>query len=192
LKEDTLATAPPNQIRKNDVIRYKGDPHVVLESIVRTPPNLSAFVQMDLRSLTTGKSIPVRCSTKEQFEVLDSRSRQLQFSYENRGEYVFMDPNTYDQFELRKDVIKEAVDFLVPNQTYEVLFVEDHPTLVVLPSSVEMKVVEAAEAVRGNTATNVTKPVTLETGLVVQAPLFIKIGEILKISTKEKEYLGRA
>jgi len=103
-----------------------------------------------------------------------------------------MHPETYEQYELHKAQIEDIVDFLVPNQIYEVMFVENQPFSVNLPAAVEMKVIDAPEAVRGNTATNVTKAVTLETGLVIQAPLFIKTGDIIKISTEDKKYLGRA
>jgi elongation factor P len=181
----------PNRISKKNVVRYNGDMCVVLECITRTPPNLRAFVQMEMRSLTSGKSFPVRCSTGEEFEVLENRSRELEFSYENQGTYVFMDPETFDQIELQKEVIGDAIDFLVPNQHYEVLFVEENPLLINLPTAIEMTIIEATDAVRGNTSTNATKDVTLETGLHIQVPMFIKQGEKIKVGTENKEYLGR-
>ncbi|MFH0920176.1 MAG: elongation factor P [Fibrobacterota bacterium] len=182
----------PNRISKKNVLRYNGDMCVVLECITRTPPNLRAFVQMEMRSLTSGKSFPVRCSTGEEFEVLENRSRELEFSYENQGTYVFMDPDTFDQIEIQKNIIGDAVNFLVANQRYEVLFVEESPLLINLPTSVIMTVTEATDAVRGNTSSNATKEVTLETGLRIQVPMFIKNGEKLKVGTENKEYLGRA
>jgi len=187
-----MAKMTPNRISKKNVVRYNGDMCVVLECITRTPPNLRAFVQMELRSLTSGKSFPVRCSTGEEFEVLENRSRILDFSYENQGTYVFMDPDTFDQIEIPKEILADAVDFLVPNQKYEIMFVEESPLLVNLPTSVEMTVTEAQDAVRGNTSSNATKEVTLETGLRIQVPMFIKNGERLKVGTANKEYLGRA
>ncbi|HUI92788.1 MAG TPA: elongation factor P [Chitinivibrionales bacterium] len=190
-KEETVM-ATPNVIKKKNVLRYKGDIFLVIECVVRTPPNNRAFAQLELRSLTTGKMIPVRCSTGEDFEMLDNRFQNLIYSYDNQGTYVFLDPETYDQHELRKEQIEDVIDFLVPNQVYEVMFVENRPFLINLPASVEMKVTEAPEAVRGNSATNVTKAITLETGLVIQAPLFVKTGDVVKISTDEKKYLGRA
>lgn len=128
----------------------------------------------------------------ENFEMLDNRFQNLIYSYENQGVYVFMDPKTYDQHELQKEQIEDIIYFLVPNQIYEVMFVENRPFTINIPSTIEMKVVDAPEAVRGNTATNVTKTATLETGLVVQVPLFVKIGDIVKIDTDTKKYLGRA
>jgi elongation factor P len=187
-----MAMVTPNLIKRKNVIRYKGDICLVLECVIRTPPNNRAFAQMELRSLTSGRLIPLHCNTGEEFELLDNRFMNLIYSYENQGTYVFMHPETYEQYELHKAQIEDIVDFLVPNQIYEVMFVENQPFSVNLPAAVEMKVIDAPEAVRGNTATNVTKAVTLETGLVIQAPLFIKTGDIIKISTEDKKYLGRA
>jgi elongation factor P len=184
--------ATPNQIRRKNVVRYKGDIYLVMESVIRTPPNNRAFAQLELRSLNTGKLIPIRCSTSEEFEMLDNRYQNLIYSYDNQGTYVFMDPKTYDQHELTKEQLTDVIDFLVPNQVYEVMFVENRPFCINLPSSIEMKVTEASEAVRGNSATNTTKSVTVETGLVIQVPMFVKTGDVLKISTDEKKYLGRA
>jgi elongation factor P len=184
--------ATPNVIKRKNVVRYKGDIYLVIECVVRTPPNNRAYAQLELRSLNTGKLIPVRCSMSEDFELLDNRFQNLIYSYDNQGTYVFMDPKTYDQYELNKEQLADVIEFLVPNQVYEVMFVENSPFSINLPSSIEMKVTEASEAVRGNSATNTTKSVTVETGLVIQVPMFVKTGDVLKISTDEKKYLGRA
>jgi elongation factor P len=184
--------ATVNNIKKKNVIDYKGDVCLVLESIVRTPPNLRAFAQMTLKSLKTGKITHVRCNTGESFEVLKNDFKNLEFSYENRGIYVFMDPETYETYELPKDILEGVVDFLVPNRLYEVMFVEEQPIIVNLPTSIVMKVDQAPEGVRGDSATNVQKPVTLETGITVNVPLFIRAGDLIKVNTADKSYMGRA
>jgi elongation factor P len=181
-----------NQIRKRNMVRYNGDICIVEECLVRTPPNNRAYVQMELRSVTTGKAFPIRTSVSEEFEVVENRAKQLEFSYENQGEYVFMDPENFDTYELTKEVIGDAMSFLTPSQKYEVLFVDERALRIELPSSVNMTVTEAADAVRGNTAGNVGKIVTVETGLQVEVPLFIKTGDVIKVSTADKKYLGRA
>lgn len=89
-------------------------------------------------------------------------------------------------------MISDSLDFLVEGHSYDITYVNDKPTSINLPASVEMKVVESPEGVRGDTASNVQKPATLETGLVVQVPLFIKEGEVIKINTESKTYVGRA
>jgi elongation factor P len=184
--------ASANELRRRTMVRYNGDMCLVEEIVVRTPPNNRAYVQMELRSLTSGKAFPIRTNVSEEFEVLENRSKTLEFSYENQGEYVFMDPNTFDTYELQKSVIESALDFISPGQKYEVLFVEDNPVRIDLPASVEMKVAEAMDAVGGNTSGNVRKIVKLETGLEVEVPLFIKTGDIIKVNTDDKKYQGRA
>lgn len=181
-----------NQIKKKNVIDYKGDMCLVMESIIRTPPNLRAFAQMTLKSLKTGKMIHVRCNAGESFDVLKNDFKNLEFSYEDRGTYVFMDPETYESHEISKDILEEAVAFLIPNQIYEVLFVEEQPIMLNLPASIVMKVTQSPEGVKGDSATNVQKPVTLETGITVNVPLFIKAGETIRINTEDRSYMGRA
>ncbi len=181
-----------NQIRKKNMVRYNGELCLVEECVVRTPPNNRAYVQMELRSVISGKAFPIRTSVSEEFEIVENRGKTLEYSYENQGEYVFMDPVTFDTYELQKDVIGDAIDFLTVGQKYDVLFVDERAIRIELPASVIMKVTEAHDAVRGNSAGNVGKLVTVETGLEVEVPMFIKTGETIKVSTADRKYLGRA
>ena len=118
--------------------------------------------------------------------------KNLEFSYEDRGTYSFMDLESYDSLELDPAMLEEAIPFLVPNTEYEILFVDDKPVQLILPSTVELKVIESAVGIRGDTASNVQKPATLETNLVVQVPLFIKEGETIKVNTSDRSYSGRS
>ncbi len=188
----TAMMAKVNVIRKKNVVRHNGDPCLVLDCQIRTPPNMASFCQMTIRNLVTGKVIHLRLSVGESFEVLDTDIRKAEFSYVQGDTYSFLDNETYESYEIRKDMIEDAINYLVPNQSYEIFFVDGNPLTVNIPASVEMKVTEAPDAVRGDSANNVQKPVTLETGLVVMVPLFIKQGEILKISTEDGSYMGRA
>lgn len=181
-----------NALRKGNVITYNNDPHLVLEVQHRTPGNLRAFVQATIRNLRNGKSNAVRFSSTESVEILTTDQQKLEFSYEDRGAYFFMDPNTFETIELPEPLIADAKNYIVPNAEVEVLLVDGNPVEVRLPSSVTLKVVESAEGVKGDTASNVQKPATLETGLVVQVPLFIKEGEEIKVSTADGSYMGRA
>ncbi|MDX2109856.1 MAG: elongation factor P [Verrucomicrobiota bacterium] len=184
--------AKVNTIRKKNVIRYNGDPCLVLECNIRTPPNMAAFCQMALRNLVFGKAIHLRLSTGESFEILDTDARKAEFSYENQGVYHFLDNETYETYEINKDMIEDAINYLVPNQSYEVFFVDGKPLTINLPSAVDIKVTESPDGVRGDSANNVQKTVVLETGLSIQVPLFIKQGEIVRINTETNSYLGRA
>ena len=181
-----------NDIRKGNVIKYNNEPCLVMDLQHRTPGNLRAFVQAKLRNLRSGRSGEVRFNSTESVEVLMTDKQTLEFSYADRGMYCFMHPETFEQVELSEDLVADAKNFLVPNGNVDVLFVEGTPIQVSLPSAVTLKVVESAEGLRGDTASNVQKPATMETGLVVQVPLFIKEGELLKISTADGSYMGRA
>jgi elongation factor P len=181
-----------NDIRKGNVIRYNNEVNFVMEVHHRTPGNLRAFVQAKLRNLKSGRSGEVRFNSSETVEVLSTDRQTLEFSYVDRGTYCFIHPETFEQIELNEELIAEAKNYLVPNGMVDVLFVEGVPVTVTLPSSVTLKVAESAEGIRGDTTSNVQKPAKMETGLVVNVPLFIKEGELLKISTADGSYLGRA
>ena len=181
-----------NDLRKGMAIRYNGNPAIVLEVQHRTPGNLRAFVQAIIRYITTGKSADVRFSSTEKVDLVEVNRQQLEFSDSDPHGYHFIDPDTYDTITLQGDLVADARDYLVENLKVEVLSIVGRPAQVELPSAVTLKVKESAEGVRGDSANNVQKPATLETGKVVQVPLFIKEGESVKIDTRSGAYLGRA
>jgi elongation factor P len=181
-----------NDLRKGMAIRYNGDVTVVLDVQHRTPGNLRAFVQATLRSIRTGKSSNVRFGSTESVELVEVNRRKLEYSYKDQDGYVFMDPDTYESETLRPELLQNSADYLTENLAVEVLYAEGKPVAVELPSSVSLKVVESAEGLRGDSATNVQKPAKLETGKVIQVPLFIKEGEVIKVDTRTGAYMGRA
>lgn len=181
-----------NDLRKGMAIRYNGNPAIVLDVQHRTPGNLRAFVQCLIRYIGTGKSADVRFSSTEKVDVVETNRQPLEFSYNDHQGYHFMDPETYETITLNEDLIGDAKQYLVENMRVEVLSLEGRPVQVELPSSVVLKVIESPEGVRGDSASNVQKTATLETGKVVNVPLFIKEGESIKVSTSDGSYLGRA
>jgi elongation factor P len=184
--------AAANDLRKGMAIRYNGDIAVVLEVQHRTPGNLRAFVQGTLRSIRTGKSSNVRFSSTETVELVDVSRRTLEFSYKDQDGFVFMDPENYETETLRPELLGSAQEYLSENLKVEVLYAEGKPVEIDLPSSVTLKVAEAPEGVRGDSATNVQKMAKLETGKTVQVPLFIKEGELIRVDTRTGAYMGRA
>jgi len=184
--------AAANDLRKGMAIRYNGDIAVVLEVQHRTPGNLRAFVQGTLRSIRTGKSSNVRFSSTETVELVDVTRRTLEFSYKDQDGFVFMDPENYETETLRPELLGSAQEYLSENLKVEVLYAEGKPVEIELPSSVTLKVAEAPEGVRGDSATNVQKIAKLETGKTVQVPLFIKEGELIRVDTRTGAYMGRA
>jgi elongation factor P len=173
-------------------INYNGDIAVVLDSQHRTPGNLRAFVQASIRSIKTGKSSDVRFSSTEKIEVVPMMTRKMEFSYKDGEDYVFSDPENYETVSLAPEIVGDATNYLVENSQVTVTFVEEKAVSIELPSSVVLTVKDAPDGIRGDSANNVQKSVTMETGITVQAPLFIKTGEKLKIDTRTGKYMERA
>jgi elongation factor P len=185
-----MATA--NDLRRGMAINYNGDISVVLDMQHRTPGNLRAFVQATLRSIRTGKSSDVRFSSTEKIEPVPMISKKMEFSYKDGEDYVFTDPESYETVTLAPELVADAKNFLVENGVVTVTFVEEKAVTVEIPASVVLTVTDAPEGIRGDSANNVQKPVTVETGITVQAPLFIKTGEKIKIDTRTGKYMERA
>ena len=180
-----------NDIRKGQVIKFNGEPHLVMETQHRTPGNLRAFVQIKMRNLRYGKALDQRFASTDTIEVMPTDRKTLEFSYADRDAFAFMDPETFEQIELTATQLGDVKNYLAPGGKVDVLFVDERPLSVDLPSTVALKVVESADGIRGDTTSNVQKPAKLETGLVVQVPLFIKEGEVIRVSTVDGSYLGR-
>ena len=185
-----MATA--SDLRRGMAINYNGDISVVLDFQHRTPGNLRAFVQATLRSIRTGKASDVRFSSTEKIEPIPMMTTKMEYSYKDGEDYVFTDPESYETVTLAADLVGEAKDFMVENAPVTVTFVEEKAVSVEIPSSVILTVTDAPEGVRGDSANNVQKAITLETGIVVQSPLFIKTGEKIKIDTRTRKYMERA
>jgi elongation factor P len=185
-----MATA--NDLRRGMAISYNGDICVVQDSQHRTPGNLRAFVQATLRSIRTGKSSDVRFSSTERIEPVPMITRRMEFSYKDGEDYVFTDPETYETVTIARELVGDAKNYLVENGAVTIIFVEEKAVSIELPSSVVLTVADAPEGIRGDSANNVQKSVKLETGINVQAPLFIKTGEKIKIDTRTGKYMERA
>jgi elongation factor P len=185
-----MATA--NDLRRGMAINYNGDICVVLEFQHRTPGNLRAFVQATLRSIRTGKSSDIRLSSTEKIEPVPMMTTKMEFSYKDGADYVFTNPENYETVTLTAELVGDAKNYLVENGEVTVTFVEEKAVTVEIPASVTLAVTDAPEGVRGDSANNVQKAITLETGIVVQAPLFIKTGEKIRIDTRTGKYMERA
>jgi elongation factor P len=185
-----MATA--NDLRRGMAIIHNGDVAVVLDMQHRTPGNLRAFVQATLRSIKTGKSSDVRFSSTEKIEVIPMMTTKMEFSYKDGEDFVFSNPENYETVTLLADLVGDAKNYLVENCAVTVTFVNEKPVSIEIPSSVVLTVTDAPEGVRGDSANNVQKAITLETGITVQAPLFIKTGEKIKVDTRTGKYMERA
>lgn len=173
-------------------ILFNNEVAVVLDVQHRTPGNLRAFVQASLRSIRTGKSADIRFSSTEKVEVVPMTTRKMEFSYMDGEDFVFSDPENYETVTLPPEIVGDSKNYLVENATVTVTFVEEKAVSLELPASVVLEVTDSPEGIRGDSANNVMKSITLQTGITIQAPLFIKLGEKVKVDTRSGKYMERA
>jgi elongation factor P len=173
------------------VIKYDNDLWTVVEFQHVNPGNWRAFVRTRLKNLSSGKVIENRFRAGESIEIVRIERKEYQFLYRDGTGYVFMDKDTYEQLTVEEDEIGEGAKFIKDGESIDILFNGNDITGIELPVSVELRVVETVPGIRGDTATNATKPAQLETGVTVNVPLFINEGDILRIDTRSGEYLER-
>jgi elongation factor P len=182
---------PATQIRKGMIIVYEGEPCVVVDFRHVTPGNWRAMVQTKLRSLKTGSSFEHRYRSTETVERVVLDEQEFEYLYHDGHSYHFMNVTTYEQVALDEDALGDAVRYLIANMRIKVEFYQGNPIGVQLPPAVELKVVETEPGLRGATVSAVNKPAKLETGLVVQVPPFVDVGETIRVDTSDGSYLER-
>jgi elongation factor P len=191
-QEKVINMASPTDIRKGRVIVYQSAPHLVLEMLHRTQGRQAGFVQTTLRNLQSGSTTTTKFRSTDNVEFMHTTTQKLEYSYKDTEGHHFMDLETYEDTILSDDIIGEDELFLVEGNSYDILLVDGDAVRLELPAAVEATVIEAPDAIRGDTAGNVLKPVTISSGITVQVPLFIKKDEVIRISTADRSYLGRA
>lgn len=169
-----------------------GEPHVVLSFQHVKPGKGAAFVRTKYRNILTGATREEAFNPNDKFDQAVIETKQMQYLYNDGDLYYFMDPESYEQVPLAKDLVEEAIKYLRENDTATVRFYQGNAFIVEAPNFVDLKIIETEPGVKGNTATNVTKAATVETGAVIQVPIFIEEGEVIQIDTRTGEYLGRS
>jgi elongation factor P len=180
-----------NQFRNGAAIRVDGKRFTILYFQHVKPGKGGAFVRTRLRNLDTGAVVEKTFRAGEKVENVRTESRPMMFLYRDGDLFYFMDSETYEQIAVPAEVLGEAVDYIVPNGEVTVFSADGEIVSVEPPPHVDLTVVETDPGLKGDTATGGSKPATLETGLVVQVPLFISIGEKVRVDTRTKEYLTR-
>ena len=181
-----------NQFRNGMHIELGGGVWRIVEFQHVKPGKGGAFVRTKLKALDTGAVVDRTFRAGERFSRVHTEVKNLQFLYDDGTEAHFMDADTYDQFGLPHADVADALEFLAPSSTVQMLAVDGKPAGIQLPASVELTVKETEPAVRGDTVSNVTKPATLETGAIVQVPLFVDRGERIKVDPRDRRYISRA
>jgi elongation factor P len=183
---------PATQLRPGMIIKHNNDLHSVFSVEHRTPGNLRAFIQAKLRNLRTGAMFEHRFRSPDPIEKIVVDEVDMEYLYSDGDDFYFMNTETYEQTHLKRDTLGDAVEYLTPNLQIKVEFYDSKPVGIELPQTVELTVVETEPGLKSATASSVTKPAKLETGLVVQVPPFINEGEKIRVDTAEGAYLSRA
>ncbi len=186
-----MATTTTADFYNGMVIRYNNDLYTITEFHHRNPGNWRAFVQVRMKNLKNGGVLEQRFRAGEEVDAVRVEHQNWQFLYVDGDDYVFMNTETYDQQPIAKEMLGDAIKFLKEQDEVEMLVDDDRIISVELPNFLELRVESAEPGVRGDTANNVTKPATLETGAVVNVPLFINPGDKVRVDTRTGKYVER-
>jgi elongation factor P len=180
------------QLRPGMVVKFNKELYSVFSMVHRTPGNLRGFVQAKMRSLRSGSMMEHRFSSEDKVERVALDEQEMEYLYDDGDYYYFMNTESFEQIHLTKDILGDGIYYLIPQLKVNVEFYEGKAISVELPPSIEMTVVETEPGLKGATVSNVTKPATMDTGLVVQVPPFINQGEKIRVSTSDGSYQERA
>ncbi len=180
-----------NQFKNGMAIEIDGENFTIVEFQHVKPGKGGAFVRTRVKNIATGAVLDKTFRAGEKFNRVHTQSRRLQYLYSTEDEVVLMDNETYEQIPVRPEMVVDALRWVVENGEVELLSINGVPSAVEAPTFVELTITHTEPGVRGDTAQGGTKPATLETGVVVQVPLFIDEGERIKVDTRTAQYLSR-
>jgi elongation factor P len=185
-------TVSTNQFKNGMHIDLDGAVWRIVEFQHVKPGKGGAFVRTKLKNLDSGAVVDRTFRAGEKFPRVHTEVKSVQYLYDAGDDVIFMDEQTYDQLTIPRSSVADELEFLQPSSSVQLLTVDGKPAGVQLPASVELEVVETQPGVRGDTVSNVTKPAKLETGAVVQVPLFVNTGDRVKVDPRERRYISRA
>jgi elongation factor P len=177
--------------RNGLTFEYDGNVYQVVEFQHVKPGKGAAFVRTKMKNVMTGGVVERTFNPTEKVEPARIERKDMEYLYEDSGLYYFMDQETYEQIPLGEDQLGDALKFVMENMVVKILSYKGNVFAVEPPTFVEMKVIETEPGVKGNTATNVTKPATVESGAVITVPMFVNEGDVIRIDTRTGEYMER-
>lgn len=187
-----MAKMQANQMRAGMVIEFEGQRYTIIRQNIMIPGKGNAIIQVDMRNIKTGAKKDQRWRTADTVERLQTEDKEFTYSYAEGEMIVLMDPETYEQTQVPKDILGERLPFLVENMTVGVRLIEGEPVAMTLPEQVTLEVVEADPVVKGQTATSSYKPAVLSNGVKTMVPPFITVGEKIVVKTEDGSYYERA
>ncbi|MGN6201569.1 MAG: elongation factor P [Solirubrobacterales bacterium] len=186
-------TISTNQFKNGTHIEIDGKIWKIIEFQHVKPGKGGAFVRTKLRRIEDGSVIDKTFRAGEKFRPVRTESKKMQYLYDSGEQAVFMDSQSYEQIEIPMDSLGDSMKWVLPNADVDILFVDEQPSDVQVPSAIELKVTQTDPGLRGDTASGGgNKPATLESGVVVQVPLFIEEGDTVRVDTRSGEYVSRA
>lgn len=183
---------PATDAKKGQVLKLDGRNYLVLDYQLVTPGNKRGFLQFKLKDLDAGGVQTKKVGSNDQVELATLDRQLCEYLYQDGAMHVFMNKDTFEQHEIPTDTLEDVLPYIVHNQDVTIVFLEGSPVSAELPAAVELEITEAPPAIRGNTATNVTKVAVTETGLKVNVPHFIEQGERIKVDTRNGSFISRA
>jgi elongation factor P len=190
-KGNQVATYSTSDFRKGLKIQIEGEPYLVTESTFRKPGKGNAIYTLRMRNLVRGTMLERNYKGGESIEAADVQEIESQFLYRQGENYVFMDTENYEQYELTADQVGDAWKFLKDGMLCQMVLFEGNPITMTPPNHIVLKVEYCEPGAKGNTATNVTKPVKVETGAEIHCPAFVEMGELIRVDTRTGEYIER-
>ena len=181
----------PTDLKKNTLITLDGQPFKVIEYSQKVMGRGGSIVNVKVKNLITGALLPKTFKGQEKIEPAEVTTRKVQYLYRDDEKFYFMDPESFEQFELMKDLVGDAADFMKDGDEMEIEFYNGTPINLRLPKNLWLAVTYTENAVKGDTSTSVMKDATLETGLVIKVPAFIKEGDIVSVDTETGAYRER-
>ena len=186
-----MSTYNTSEFRKGLKVQIDGNPYIMIECLFVKPGKGQALYKCKLRDLNRGTILERTYKNGDELEAADIHETDVTFMYEMGDTFFFMEKETYEQYELSRERIDDAWKYLLPEVPCKMLLYNDAPIGITPPPHVVLKVEYTEPAVRGNTATNVTKPAKLETGAEIIVPNFVETGELIKVDTRTNEYVER-
>lgn len=181
----------PTDLKKNTLITLNGQPYKVVEYAQKVMGRGGSIVNVKVKNLITGALLPKTFKGQEKIEPAEVVTRKVQYLYTDGEKYYFMNPENFEQYELEREMVGEAKDFMRDGDEMEIQFYNESPINLVLPKNLWLKVTYTENAVKGDTSTSVMKDATVETGVTIKVPAFIKEGDVISVDTDTYEYRER-
>lgn len=181
----------PTDLKKNTLITLNGQPYKVVEYAQKVMGRGGSIVNVKVKNLITGALLPKTFKGQEKIEPAEVVTRKVQYLYTDGEKYYFMNPENFEQYELAREMVGEAKDFMRDGDEMEIQFYNESPINLVLPKNLWLKVIYTENAVKGDTSTSVMKDATVETGVTIKVPAFIKEGDVISVDTDTYEYRER-